>query len=142
MIGGELLSRVPEIATLAPVITLAFSLASRKIIGYRDNWTCQWEDGCTLGRDGAAARFQDGFMVDAAHVDHDAGEDDYDSTDNGRILCLAHHYLDHLAHGDFSVLPLLASRDPYTIHVRRDKAKYPWLNGHKKVSDILKENGS
>lgn len=119
----------------------AFSRGKRKEIGYRDNWTCQWEDGCTLGRDGQPARFQDGFMVDAAHHDHNAKSEWYDEIVNGRILCLAHHYLDELAKGHYEVLGLLGSRDPYTIHARADKKKYPWLNGYKTVSDIIREKG-
>ena len=137
MILRELIT--PEIVSLAPIIGLAFSAAIRKMIGYRDGWECQWEDGCDLGKDGKPARFQDGFMVDAAHHDHDASQEWYDDPDNGRILCLTHHYLDELAKGNMGVLGLLGSRDPYTIHVRADKKKYPWLNGYKKVSDVLKD---
>lgn len=129
----------PEITTALPIVGLAFSAAIRKMIGYRDGWTCQWEEGCTLGRDGMPARFQDGFMVDAAHKDHDTEKEIYNTVENGYILCLVHHYLDHLARGDFSVLPLLGIRDPYTIHVRKDKEKYPWLNGYKKVTDVIKK---
>ena len=127
------------LAAIWAVSTFAFSKPTRKRIGYRDNWTCQWEDGCNLGRDGGPARFQDGFMVDAAHHDHDAQAEWYDLEDNGRILCLAHHYLDELAKGHIEVLGLLGSRDPYTIYARRDKKKYPWLNGYKKVTDIIGE---
>lgn len=137
MILRELIT--PEITASLPILGLAFSAAIRKIVGYRDNWTCQWEEGCTLGKDGMPARFQDGFMVDAAHKDHDASSEAYDDPNNGLILCLTHHYLDHLARGDLSVLPLLGVRDPYTIHARKDKKKYPWLNGYKKVTDIVKE---
>lgn len=131
---------LPEIATLLPLIGMAFSVLIRKQIGYRDHWECQWEDGCNLGKDGKPARFQDGFMVQAAHYDHDASSPDYNNPDNGRILCLAHHYLDELARGNIAVLPLIGSLDPYTVHVRKNKEKYPWLNGHKKVTDILQES--
>lgn len=130
------------LAALWAVSSFAFSVGTRKRIGARDGWTCQWEDGCTLGKDGGPAKFSDGFMVDAAHHDHDYSQEWYDFEDNGRILCLAHHYLDELAKGHFEVLPLLGSRDPYTTHVRRDKKKYPWLNGYKTVNDVIREIGS
>lgn len=116
----------------------AFSRGVRKQIGYRDGWECQCEDGCDLGRDGSPARFQDGFMVDAAHHYHDASAEWYDDPQNGRTLCLAHHYLDELAKGNMGVLGLLGSRDPYTTYVRSNKSAYPWLNGHKTVIDIIK----
>lgn len=134
------LSTITIIAgSLGLISWFAFSRPSRKIIGYRDGWECQWEEGCTLGRDGGPARFQDGFMVDAAHHDHDASAEWYDWTDNGRILCLAHHYLDELAKGHIEVLPLLASRDPYTYDARKNKKRYPWLNGYKRVSDVIED---
>lgn len=140
----ERLVRTLENITLASgilglVSLAAFSRGTRKEIGYRDNWTCQWEGGCDLGRDGGPARFQDGFMVDAAHHDHDASQEWYDYADNGRILCLAHHYLDELAKGHTEVLGLLGSRDPYTVHARKNKKAYPWLNGYKTVNDIIRE---
>ena len=136
--GAEYL---PQIATLLPLLGMAFSAFVRKQIGYRDGWECQWEDGCTLGREGRAARFQDGFMVQAAHHDHNHEAEWYDDPDNGRILCLYHHLLDEIAKGNTSATYLLASLDPYTYDARKNKKKYPWLNGYKKVEDIVDDLG-
>lgn len=138
MIGREA-EYLPQIATILPLLGLAFSASIRKIIGYRDGWECQWEDGCSIGRDGKPARFQDGFMVQAAHHDHDASQEWYDEPDNGRILCLAHHYLDELAKENIHAMALLGGLDPYTVHARKDMKKYPWLNGYKKVIEIVQE---
>ena len=129
----------PEVATALPMLAMAFTYGIRKLIGYRDNWTCQWEEGCDIGRDGQPARFQDGFMVDAAHYDHDHQSEAYDDPDNGRILCLYHHALDEIAKGNMQGLALLSRLDPYTVHARKAMKKYPWLNGYKKVQDILDE---
>lgn len=64
----------------------AFSNHVRKEIGRRDRWTCQ----C------CGNRFSDGWMVEAAHFDHDKSKPWYNSPENGRIECIRCHSLHHL----------------------------------------------
>jgi len=63
----------------------AFSFEVRRKIGERDGWTC----GC--GRS-----FHDGWMVEASHYNHDRGNPDYDTANEGRILCRKCHLKDHI----------------------------------------------
>jgi hypothetical protein len=73
-----------------PVFAMPFSKHIRMMIGKRDNWSCQ-EPGCDK-------RFQDGYMVQAAHLpDHHSKDDpEYDTPQAGVILCIYHHMLQHL----------------------------------------------
>lgn len=93
-----------------------------------------------MGRDGEAAKYSDGFMVQAAHYDHDQSQEWYDDVDNGRILCLAHHALDEANRGNLQAFNMICNLDPYTYDVRKNKKKYPWLNGYKRVSEIVYEH--
>lgn len=79
----------PEV-TIASLVAfgMAFSVATRKAIGQRDKWHCQ-EEGCD-------ASFQNGDMVHAAHKDHNKNNPLYDSAETGEILCVEHHYQQHL----------------------------------------------
>ena len=76
--------------TLLGVSQLAFSYRTRREIGVRDNWTCQ-----ECGKS-----FQGGYMVQAAHYDHDRKKKNYDDATNGRILCTECHIQDELKRGD------------------------------------------
>lgn len=76
-----------------PTFAMAFSLLVRKAIGKRDKWKCQWED------EECNKRFQDGWMVDVAHYDHDKKNPMYDDESNGRVLCVDHHQEDHERYG-------------------------------------------
>ena len=92
----------------------AFSTGVRKEIGKRDHWQCQ-ADICFWERvTGKPARFQDGFMVEAAHYPHKHnGHVDEDST-NGRILCTVDHAIEELHRGNEGGARLLLSRGIYT----------------------------
>lgn len=87
----ELLPQYDVWAVLStlPVIGLAFSEKIRKLIGKRDQWSCQ-EDGCDKD-------FRSGDMVHAAHYPEHHSKSDplYDTEDAGRILCLQHHLEEH-----------------------------------------------
>lgn len=67
----------------------AFSKGIRKIMFARDKGKCQWP-GCNKD-------FADGWMLHAAHYDHDHNSPSYDCLDNGRMLCIEHHIMDHEA---------------------------------------------
>ena len=77
---------------------IAFTTEVRKFIGKRDKWTCQ-----NCGR-----RFRDGWMVQAAHYNHDRQSVEYNNPDNGRILCLECHLREHLEKNDIRSAQLIA----------------------------------
>lgn len=74
---------------LVEISQSAFSFGVRREIGIRDQWTCQ-----SCGKS-----FQDGYMVQAAHFDHDRSKKKYDDPKNGRILCTSCHIQDELKRG-------------------------------------------
>lgn len=41
---------------------------------------------------------QDGYRLHASHYNHDKTNPDYDNIDNGRILTIEEHYIDHVQH--------------------------------------------
>ena len=72
----------------------AFSYKSRREIGNRDKWECQY-DGCDDG-EGRPKSFKNGWMVFASHIGtHDKKDPDYDNPDNGRIQCIEHEIAFH-----------------------------------------------
>jgi len=75
---------------LSQKVVPAFSKAQAVEIGKRDRWRCQII--------GCKNRFQDGFLVDIAHI-VDGKIDfhgDNSSLQNGKTLCLIHHLDQHL----------------------------------------------
>ena len=72
--------------------TGAFSIHIRKAIGKRDKWMCQ--------RKGCKRSFQTGYMVEAAHYDHNKEDPSYDTIEAGRILCIKHHADSHREGGN------------------------------------------
>jgi len=81
----------------------AFTHKSRREIGERDAWCCTGDhhgNPCTLGHDGNPASFQDGYWVQAAHLDHSRKNPNYDNPDNGVIRCAPHHALEHFERGE------------------------------------------
>lgn len=92
----------------------AFSRPVRQEIGERDNWTCQ----------NCGKRFQDGWMVQAAHYDHDKRKPTYDDPNTGRILCTLCHIQDELDHGNTHAAALL--RRTQTIRT------WSWTKNHKR----------
>ena len=73
---------------LLAVSQFAFSKSTRLEIGERDGWECQ-ETG---------KRFADGWMLHAAHYDHDRDNPDYDEAYNGRMLSVGAHKDHHVDH--------------------------------------------
>lgn len=83
-------------ALLLALPFLAFSVGSRKEIGKRDNWTCQYP-GCDDGT-GKPKSFAGGWMVFASHtVTHDKESPIYDKPSSGRIQCIEHEIATHQA---------------------------------------------
>jgi hypothetical protein len=98
---------LPSFALLAVALlsTAAFPDYIRKEIGRRDHWTCQGRHGreCVISylNNGKPVSFKDGYMVTAAHVDHDhKNRKKYRSPSNGRILCVLDHALDEFERGN------------------------------------------
>lgn len=81
---------IPLLATAGIFMAsqLAFSRKSRNKIRSRDK-TCQDNSGTShLGR------------LEAAHLDHDKSNPDYDNPDTGILLCGKHHLAQHIdGHG-------------------------------------------
>lgn len=102
---------IAPLTTIYIISLLAFSKRSRFKVGKRDDWECQGD--CCLGKDGNPASFKDGWMVQAAHHDHtrNAG---YDDPENGRILCIAHHALEHLQKGELREAQSILAMGIYT----------------------------
>ena len=84
---------------------LAFHFKTRKEIGMRDNWTCQGLHGrgCVMEHinGGKPARYQDGYMVTAAHWPEAHGAFD-DDPEAGRILCTLDHAIEEVERGNRS----------------------------------------
>ncbi len=112
----KLLRTVAPLIALYSISLLAFSRQVRRDIGGRDEWACQ--DDCYLGKDGEAARFQDGYMVQAAHNDHDQDNYYYDEPETGRIACVAHHALEHLQKGEIRAAQAILNNGIYTYDAR------------------------
>lgn len=105
---------VIALTTLA-VSELAFSYGSRREIGERDNWTCQ-----SCGKS-----FQQGYMVQAAHYDHDKKKKEYDNPSNGRILCTSCHIDDELKRGNkFGAMLLKKRQTIFTYDRIQNPEKY------------------
>lgn len=87
--GMEVVQQYPQISAIvgATALGMAFSKRVRGFILRRDGG-CQWEyetgenDSCMGG-------------LEAAHIDHDRNNPDYDHPDNGRAFCTKHHGRDH-----------------------------------------------
>ena len=77
---------------------MAFTKRARYAIGIRDHWTCQGLDGVChtayMTLEGFA-KFDDGFMVCAAHYP-ELHRDGDKNPNNGRILCTVCHALEEL----------------------------------------------
>jgi hypothetical protein len=86
----------------------AFVPEIRKAIGRRDNWVCQGidlMDGCYWTPiNGKPARFQDGYMVQAAHYPDKqkyTGKGYHDKNlEHGRCLCTVCHALEEINNGN------------------------------------------
>lgn len=85
---------------MAAATTLAFSPDVRQKMFARDQGECQ-----ECGK-----RFRDGWLLDCAHFDHDHASSNYNSVDNGRVLCLEDHLKDHLEAGDTDAVRLIQRR--------------------------------
>jgi hypothetical protein len=101
----DLLSPLFTLIAIAALSTAAFPSHIRKEIGRRDHWTCQGRHGreCVISflNHDKPASFKDGFMVTAAHNDHDhKNKSKYYSPTNGRVLCVFDHALDELERGN------------------------------------------
>lgn len=104
-------------ATLAIVEAskFAFSKEVRKKIGERDSWSCRGNGHpCTLGTNGGPASFNDGFMVEAAHLDHNKDSIQYNNPDNGVCMCRLHHAMSHWENGEMWEAEQILSRGVYT----------------------------
>lgn len=112
-------------AELPEITMLAFGKRSARVIGERDNWTCQ-----NSGR-----RFQDGWLVHIAHY-HDrteTGRPDYDNPENGRVLTIEEHLREHIERFQEGLEPANAFRlianTAYKggLHTRRFYVTHPWV---------------
>jgi hypothetical protein len=65
------------------ILSGAFSDRVRKLIRARDH-DCQWQTG-----EGHAG------ILEAAHLNHNHSYPQYNSPENGRLLCTKHHLADH-----------------------------------------------
>lgn len=111
-------------AGLVAIAGGAFTFGSRRKIGERDDWECQEED-CNRSH-------KAGWMVTAAHYDHDKGQPEYNEPDNGRILCIAHHAIEELARGNVWGAKKLLSMGLYT----RDYAQSAGGNVYLTLEDL------
>ncbi len=96
----------------------AFTYAVRREIGKRDNWTCQ----------NCGKSFQNGWMVQAAHYDHDPRKKKYNDPKNGRILCTECHIQDELDNGNKHTAALV--RRTQTVYTY-DRIKHPEKYGER-----------
>lgn len=91
-----------------------FTATEAREIGIRDKWTCK------CGR-----RFQDGWLVDAAHDDaihflKFIDPQKYHDTNNGEIKCLTCHIEQHANMGDWKSVQKAAQRAwDSGLHTRR-----------------------
>lgn len=111
---------------LYEVSQFAFTIAARKEIGARDEWTCQGLDGvCTWEESfGAPASFKEGFMVQAAHYPevHDKTGQGYHDKDvgNGRILCVLDHAIEEIKRGNERGAQQVLRMGTFTINYIRE----------------------
>jgi len=109
-------------ASVAFLLTNAFSKQTRQKIGERDGWTCT-----QCGRS-----FADGYMVHACHSNHDKNNPDYDSVYAGDIRCVPHHLQQHQdAVGQADTIGLTETQNHYAIQqlLNTDIRTKNWLNG-------------
>lgn len=69
---------------------MPFSPDIRRAIIQSANGQCEWEEGCGKSQ-------EDGWMLHAAHLNHDRRNGDYNSESMGIALCVAHHLHMHLS---------------------------------------------
>lgn len=67
------------------MFAMPFSKPVRRVIFARDNATCRW----------CGKKWSDGWMLHCAHIDHNKAQPHYDNPENGRLLCVDCHILDH-----------------------------------------------
>jgi hypothetical protein len=96
----EIVTGLISVAGLAVLPNLAFSFGVRKQMIIRDNAEC-----VECGK-----RFNDGWLLDCAHNDHDHSNPDYDNPNNGRVLCLDDHLKHHIKIGDKNGAYLIRKR--------------------------------
>ena len=113
----EILTTLGLFATLE-LSKLAFTRSARREVGIRDHWTCNglFDQPCTFGKDNQPASWDDGFWVNAAHIDHDKKSDFYNNPNNGRILCSTHHAMEHLMKGEEWEAESILSHGVYNVH--------------------------
>jgi len=88
------------IAAVYGLSTAAFSIGSRQTIIRRDSGEC-----VDCGK-----RFDEGWLLDCSHVDHDHSKDCYDNPNNGRVQCLDDHLKYHQELGDRNGVYLIQKR--------------------------------
>lgn len=136
----EILAILTEnLPTLLALGTLAFAFTeqARKEIGKRDHWTCQ---GHVVGEEcfwekvtGKPAKFQDGYMVTAAHYPdvHEQTGKGYcdDNIENGRMLCTMDHAVEEIERGNEKGARLVAQMGVYTWEraAKEHKQIYPQI---------------
>lgn len=109
------LTKIVGAIALYELGNLAFSKSVRQEIGRRDGWKCQ-----TCGNS-----FQQGYMVQAAHYDHDRSNPDYDDPSNGRILCTQCHIDEERENGHLNSVRLLErTQTIYTFDRQKNPDKY------------------
>lgn len=109
-----MIDTLPQLGTIfaglgtAVGLGMAFAPEIAKRIGIRDRWTCK-----VSGR-----RFQDGWLVDAMHIDHDKSKPHYGYEWNGVIGCRTVHLENHIKQwlgfgyeDDYHAVRLLATRN-------------------------------
>jgi len=82
MINPEVLRYTPEISLGLVAVGLAFSKKVRHEIGERDGWK-----SAVSGKQG---------RLEAAHINHDRSNPNYNDSSNGRMLTTAEHFWDHV----------------------------------------------
>ena len=107
------LATVPFLLALS---NSAFSIGTRKQMIKRDNGAC-----VDCGK-----RFDDGWLLDCSHVDHDHSSELYDDVNNGRVQCLDDHLKYHLSIGDINSANLIKKR----IRETRGGHTRAWLDQH------------
>lgn len=112
----ETLATVVGVVATVELSKTAFSFSSRQKMFARDKGAC-----VVCGK-----RFEDGWLLDCAHDDHDHSKDYYDDICNGRVLCLDHHLQQHLRMGDKNSAYLIQRRINDTHGGRTRK----WLEEH------------
>jgi hypothetical protein len=102
---AQIIQDISPLLILAPTL-LAFGRKTRQEIGQRDNWTCTFP-GCRRS-------FKDGWIIHAAHFQHDRNNPGYDDPNMGRMLCVEHHAIEELSRGNEPGAILLLSGGLYT----------------------------